>query len=61
MLLNELKASKLDLLYEKFHSAGITSDIIWELDDDILYECGLTKIENLRYKKAAVKFKAGIN
>ena len=57
MLLGALKVFKLEILYEKFHGAGITSDIIWDLDDDILKDCELTKIEKLRYQKAAAKFK----
>ena len=61
VLLEELKVFKLEILYEKFHGAGITSDIIWELDDDILNDCELTKIEKLRYQKAAAKFKEFLN
>ena len=61
MLMDELKTLKLDILYEKFHGAGITSDIIWDLDDDILKDCELTKIEKLRYQKAAAKFKEFLN
>lgn len=57
MLMDELKTLKLDILYEKFHGAGITSDIVWDLDEDILKECDLTKVEKLRYQKAAAKFK----
>ena len=61
MLMDDLRASKLENLYEKFLGVGITSDIIWYLDEDILNECDLTKIEKLRYQKAAAQFKEKIS
>ena len=57
MLMNELKQVNLDVLYDKFHLAGVTSEIVWDLDDDILQEIGLTKLEQLKYRKAKEKFK----
>ena len=57
MLMNELKQVNLDVLYDKFHLAAVTSDIVWELNDDILQEIGLTKLEQLKYRKAKEKFK----
>ena len=57
MLMTELKKFNLQLLYDKFREGKITSDIIWYLDEDILKECDLTKVEKLRYQKAAAKFK----
>ena len=56
MLMEELKAFNLEILYVKFHEAAVTSDIVWDLDDDILHECNLTKVEILRYQKAVKKF-----
>ena len=58
MLMDKLREFKLEVLYEKFHQAGVTPDIIWVLDDDILRDCQLTKIEKLRYKTAAANFQA---
>ena len=52
MLMNELKSFNLEVLYEKFCGAGITSDIVWDLNDDILKDCNLTNIEKLKYQKA---------
>ena len=60
MLMNELKQVNLDVLYDKFHFAAVTSDIVWDLDDDILQEIGLTKLEQLKYRKAKAKFKQGM-
>ena len=57
MLMNELKQVNLDVLYDKFHFAAVTLDIIWDLDDDILQEIGLTKLEQLKYRKAKEKLK----
>ena len=54
-LLNELKRVNLEFLYDKFHAAGINYDIVWNLDDEMLQEAGLTKIEHLRYHNAKAK------
>ena len=54
-LLNELKRVNLEFLYDKFHGAGINYDIVWNLDDEMLQEAGLTKIEHLRYHNAKAK------
>ena len=53
VLMTELEKWIIDDLYGKFHEAGVTYNIIWDLDDDMLEDCKLTKIEKLRYQKAA--------
>ena len=62
-LMGELKRYNLESLYDEFHKAGgISIDNIWTLDDDMLRAIGLTKIEQLKYKKALEKFKQhGLN
>ena len=57
MLMIELKKFNLEPLYDKFRAAKITSDIIWMLDEEMLEDIGLTKIEKLKYKQAIQKFK----
>ena len=52
MLMAELKKFNLDVLYDKFCKAKITSDIIWILDEEMLEDIHLTKIEQLKYKQA---------
>ena len=52
MLMAELKKFNLDVLYDKFCKAKITSDIIWILDEEMLEDIDLTKIEQLKYKQA---------
>lgn len=52
MLMAELKKFNLDVLYDKFCKAKITSDIIWILDEEMLEDIHLTKIEQLTYKQA---------
>ena len=54
-LLKELKRVNLEFLYDKFHGAEINYDIVWNLDDEMLQEAGLTKIEHLRYHNAKAK------
>ena len=49
----ELKMWEIDDLYGKFNEAGVTDNIIWDLDDEMLEDCKLTRIEKLRYQKAA--------
>ena len=39
-------------LFEKFSQAGVTSKVLWDLNDDMLAETGLTKIETLSFLKA---------
>ena len=48
MLMAELKKFNLEFLYDKFCNAKITSDIIWILDEEMLEDIDLTKIEQLR-------------
>ena len=52
MLMAELKKFNLEFLYDKFCNAKITSDIIWILDEEMLEDIDLTKIEQLKYKQA---------
>ena len=52
MLMAELKKFNLEVLYDKFCKAKITSDIIWILDEEMLEDIDLTKIEQLKYKQA---------
>ena len=48
-----MKSSKIFGLYEKFHKAKVTAEIIWDLTEDILDEdIKLTRIEKIRYLKA---------
>ena len=48
-----MKSSKIFDLYEKFHKAKVTAEIIWDLTEDILDEdIKLTRIEKIRYLKA---------
>ena len=56
MLMTELKKFNLEPLYDKFHEAKITSDIIWILDEEMLEEIGLTTFEKSQYKQALEKF-----
>ena len=56
MLMTELRKFKLELLYDKFREAKITSDSIWILDEEMLEDVGLTKFEQLKYRQALEKF-----
>ena len=53
LMYTELKMWEIDDLYGKFNEAGVTDNIIWDLDDEMLEDCKLTRIEKLRYQKAA--------
>ena len=52
VLFEVLKELNIDQLYSKFHNASVNTSILWELDDEALQECGLSKVEKLLYKKA---------
>ena len=52
-----LKSYEISHLFDKFCEANITHDVIWDLDDDMLDEAKLTKIEKLQYQKAKAKAK----
>ena len=57
-LLSILEANNLLDLGEKFSQAGVTADVLWDLDledDDIREEVKLTKIQHLRFQKAKQK------
>ena len=56
MLMTELREFNLEQLYDKFHEAKITTDIIWILDEEMLEDVGLTKFEQLKYRQALEKF-----
>ena len=44
------------LLYPKLAKAGVTANVIWDLDDEMLDQAKLSKIEKLQYNKAKEKF-----
>ena len=53
-----MKESNIDDLYDRFNRNGVTSDILWDLSDEILKDdVKLTRIELLRYQKAKDKAK----
>ena len=55
-LLSILEANNLLDLGEKFSQAGVTADVLWDLEDDeIREEVKLTKIQHLRFQKAKQK------
>ena len=47
-----LKKFHLNSLYDKLHSSGVTTEIIWDLEEDTIDEIGMNKVERQRYKKA---------
>ncbi len=55
-LLKLLEKCNLMSLAPKFQKHDVTVDIIWDLDDDMLSELNLTKIEKLKYTTARKKF-----
>ena len=42
-------------LLPKLSKAGVDEDILWELDDNMLDEAGLTMIEKAKYRKTKQK------
>ena len=55
-LLSILEANNLLDLGEKFSEAGVTADVLWDLEeDDIREEVKLNKIQHLRFRKAKQK------
>lgn len=56
-LINILEEFDLACLAEKFAKGGVTTNILWELDEEILDEIELTKLEKLKYKKASDEWK----
>ena len=55
-LSDELKDFNIQSLYEKLYEKGVTIDILWELNDELLKEIGLTQLESLKYTKAKEKW-----
>ena len=50
-----LKKCGIPKLYRKLNRACVTSEILWNLTDDMQEEIGFTKIENLSYNNAKKK------
>ena len=55
-LSDELTDFNIQSLYEKLYEKGVTIDIIWELNDELVKEIGLTQLEALKYTKAKQKW-----
>ena len=51
-LLDTLKWWKMEHLYPKLKSQKVTIGVLWELDDDMLKDCKLNRVEKLQYSKA---------
>ena len=51
-LLEALKWSKITHLHGKFRSQNVTLNVLWELDDEMLEDCKLNRVEKLQYRKA---------
>lgn len=51
-----MKDFKIDSMYEKFHENGVTTEVIWVLDDEILTDIlKLNALEKIKYKTAKDK------
>ena len=53
MLLDEFRVLE---LYERFLKAGVTTELVFDLDEDLLKEMGLDKVEILKFNKARSKY-----
>ena len=42
-------------LYPKFAKANVKADIVWNLNNEMLDEAGLSKIEKLQYRRTQAK------
>ena len=51
-LLGTLNWSRIPHLHKKFCSRSVTTDVLWNLDDKMLEDCGLNSVEKLQYTKA---------
>ena len=51
-LLGTLNWSRIPHLHNKFCSRSVTTDVLWNLDDKMLEDCGLNSVEKLQYTKA---------
>ena len=49
---NLLKESNISSLLKKFQDIGVTSEILWNVSDDILENGGFTEVEIIRYRNA---------
>jgi len=54
-LRDELIEFNVQSLFEKFNENGVTVEILWHLDNEMLQDIGLTSIEKLKYSKAKEK------
>ena len=50
-LLKILDEYEIGSLYTKFCEGGVTPKVLWDLNDEILEDIGLTKLEKLSYLK----------
>ena len=40
-------------MYDKFHENAVTTEVIWDLDDEVLNDIlNLNALEKIKYKKA---------
>ena len=44
-------------LFDKFCDGNVTTSVLWELDEEILDDIGLSKLEKLKYRKAKEEWK----
>ena len=51
----ELKSYGVGKLYQKMRDAGVSSDDVWDLDDDEIEACKFLPLEKSRYLKARAK------
>ena len=51
-LLELLERCNLSSMAHKFQENGVTFDIIWDLNDEVLSELKLSKVERMKYNKA---------
>ena len=58
-LLDVLTDSKIPQLYPKMVAANISADILWNLNDQLLQDCGMSGVEKLRYERAKNEKRAG--
>ena len=55
-LADELTEFNIQSLYDKFYKKEVTVDIVWDLNDQLLEDIGLTPLEKLKYTKAKEKY-----
>ena len=48
-----MKAFKIDSMYEKFHENDVTTDVLWDLTEEVLIDIlKLNALEKIKYEKA---------